>query len=121
MRGFFLGIIVALLVACSASPESTAVDQQEAAPPSVSGFCVRSGEQYAPSSASCYHVSAKDGSVLANCFGEHSSPVMNEELTPSGPGYVTTAFDVPGGGCFYFYACDGVTFEQAAPSVEVCP
>lgn len=116
---------VAILLGCASpdfeTPEHADLRAAGAAGPSVDGFCVRSGEQYAPSSASCYHVKAASGSVLANCFGEHSSPVTNEELTPNGPGYIVTGFEVPGGGCFYFYACDGDSFEDAAPTVEVCP
>ena len=113
-------VALALLGCTAADFESTAADEAGADP--AGGACIRSGEQYAPSSASCYHVTAAPGSVLANCFGEHSSPVTNEVLEQAGPGFHVVGFDVPAGGCFYFYACNGeATFEEAAPTVEVCP
>ena len=125
-------LVVALaalsLLGCTAADfESAAADEAPAGEDCgalTTGACVRSGEQYAPSSEACYHVTAACGSVLANCFGDNSSPVANEVLTkptPTSQGYITTAFDVPPGGCFYFYACSGATFEEAAPTVEVCP
>lgn len=116
------GALGVLLLGCARPDfESPEVADLSAATPASDGFCVRSDEQHAPSSADCYRVTAASGSVLANCFGDDWTPITNEELTPRGPGFITTAFDVTAGGCFYFYACDGATFDEAAPSVEVCP
>ena len=118
-----LGALGVLLLGCSAPTESLAVDQAAADPDpcaKYSAFCARSDVQHVPSSGACYRVTASTVAPLANCFGDETTTATNEVRTTCGPGYIVTSFELEPGDCFYFYACGGDTFEQAAPTVEVC-
>lgn len=121
MKTITLLLSALLLFACS-SPDS---DASAAPTASASAGAATSipGDQcylltphlYAPSSGSCYVVTADEWSTLVTCEGtEDSERVLK---TWANKAQEISSFQIPAGGCFQYYACADTV---AAPTVTPC-